>query len=360
MTHNTTAPAARYIALAAATTLTIISATCCAIYGWSLGLHHSLALAGLLAGAAFAAEALKPLAVIATVDALRDWRLLTASLFALLAAVLISYSVAAELSLAATIRGDHAAERAAKSDRLSRARQQYDRAETELNKLAPARSHAELKPTIEALRATPGARCDVPKTSPDFGPISRRVCSRVHQLDAEAARHSHRMTLQRRMESAEAILSGGKGRVQADPLAASLVAYGAAMGWSVQPEQLAPWLALLPVLLLELGSALGLLLARSLNTSTAERSSVQSVFSPEGKGTGGDEDEPPAGSTKGKVLELLEENGGRVRSGQRGLAALIGVSASRINQVLQELAAEGIVRVNASQRRGTLVELAAA
>ena len=130
MEDRLTTPVARRIAFAGATTLTVISATCCALFGWQIGLHHSVVLAALMGGAALAAEALKPIAVVAAIDAGRRWHLLSAGLFALLAAVLITYSVAAELSLSSTVRGDLAAQRAAATESHKRAQQRYVTSDT--------------------------------------------------------------------------------------------------------------------------------------------------------------------------------------------------------------------------------------
>jgi len=61
---------------------------------------------------------------------------------------------------------------------------------------------------------------------------------------------------------------------------------------------------------------------------------------------------------KANVVKLLNQNGGKVHGGQRGLAALIGASRTRFQQVLKELVEEGRVFVSIDRLKGTTLQLA--
>ena len=61
----------------------------------------------------------------------------------------------------------------------------------------------------------------------------------------------------------------------------------------------------------------------------------------------------------GNVVDLLKARGGRIEGGQRAIAKTLGLSKSRVNEVLHELAAAGAVSL-ATSRSGTMVSLAAA
>lgn len=57
------------------------------------------------------------------------------------------------------------------------------------------------------------------------------------------------------------------------------------------------------------------------------------------------------------VVELLRERGGKLEAGQRAIGKLLGVSKSRVNQVLHELAEAGALTLDTS-RSGTRLALA--
>ena len=59
----------------------------------------------------------------------------------------------------------------------------------------------------------------------------------------------------------------------------------------------------------------------------------------------------------GNVVDLLKARGGRIEGGQRGIAKTLGLSKSRVNEVLHELAEAGALRL-ATSRTGTMVSLA--
>jgi hypothetical protein len=391
------------------------SAALGAYYGFTVGNASHLALGIILGGAALGGELLKPLAVVGTVDSFRLREFGRAISCATLALVCVTYSLAAELSLAAGSRGDLASTRQDAANAFKSAEGRRARAEAELQTLPLARPVAELEPLIAKLKATPGANgC---KVEPD-GPVSRLTCGEVLTLQAEAARAQRRVELEASIARLSAEIRPGQHAVgHADPLASSLSAYLAATGRTVLPDTIAPWLALIPVLFLEIGSSLALVVVRSLGASpnqTAPReafaapvpSPVEAVppvaapeasvdpiptlpaqAAPEPDTLSGpvmdarpdmDPPEPPKPARKARrtrddghpaprggqrlganVVDLLKARGGKLEGGQRGIAKALGISKSYANELLAELAASGRVKLTTG-RTGTRVELPAA
>lgn len=377
--------AARRIAFCGAFLMISASSALGAYFGFTVGAHQHVALGVIFGAAALGGELLKPVAVAGAIDAFRAREFLRGLTCLLLAAVCVIYSLAAELSLAAGSRGDLAATRneVAEAGRVAAARR--TRAEAELQELRPARPVSELEPLIAKLKATPGANgCD---RTPD-GPVSRRICGEVADLQAEAARASRRAELEAVIAAPIPTFADGVAAVKdADPLASALSAYASALGYRVRPEALAPWLALVPVLFLELGSALALVVARSVGpgqpapapavatASVAAQTRAQvepePVAEPETKScpapnrrrprrNDDDQDGPRPGRGKrrlGNVVDLLKARGGQIEGGQRTIARALGVSKSRANEVLHELATLGRIKLRIS-RVGTVVSLA--
>ncbi len=382
------------------------SAALGAYFGFVLGAHQHLALGLIFGGAALGGEILKPFAVAGAVDAFRSREFLRGLTCAALGTVCVLYSLAAELSIAAGTRGDMASARQLSADAVQGARERRTRAAAELAELPAARTPAELAPLIAKARATPGANnCDGP---PD-GPVSRKVCGDVLAMQSEAARAQRRAELSATIADADKVLAAKSANPiatagAADPLASALSAYLSALGRSAHADAIAPWLALIPVLFLELGSALALIVVRSIGAtplprppapapipapmqpspapaalpaasalpaepsalvapipaepSTVAAPSADAARKPR-KGRGDDDGGmPPGGQRRLEPLaDVIRANGGRLQGGQRGIAKLLGVSKSRANELLHELAAAGAVRL-ATGRRGTVVELA--
>lgn len=315
-----------------ATLLIASSAALGAYYGFTIGAHYHVALGVVFAAAALGGEILKPLAVVGAADAVRSrdgGRFIAA---ALLAVACIGYSLASELSLAAGTRGDTAAARAAEIETRQAAQDRRARAVAELAALPVARPVDELNALAKRLRGAPGANGCVREPN---GPISRRICGQLADLEAEAARSLRRQQLEAVAAEADATIAARAAPVgTADPLATAIAAYGRALGFNAAPEALAPWLALIPVLFLEIGSAFALMAVR---TSPPRRGPDQA-----------------AGAT---VIELLKAKGGELKGGQRGIAKALGLSKSRANELLHELARAGRICLETSAQ-GTSVRLA--
>lgn len=363
MKPDTIGRAIRCIGVAGAVLLIATSAGLGAYFGYTAGAHVHAAIGVAFAAAALGGEMLKPLAVVGAFESakLRQWGRALAC--AVLAAVCVVYSVAAELSLSASGRGDLVAARRASVELEAAAKARASRAEADLAVLAPARPASVVAPLIAKLRAAPGGdECDAPKSA-----AGRKVCASIAELQSEAAGSEHRAALESAIADARSVSRGGGPAIgEADALAAALAAYGRAVGFAVEADRLAPWLALIPVLFLEFGSALALVVVRALpgaatgpDTPATAPASGNSGPDSSGGGTRRTVARPARPRLGAQVVELLKARGGTLEGGQRGLAKMLGLSKSRANELLKHLAAAGEVVVSTS-RTGTRVQLASA
>lgn len=242
------------------------------VYAWQVGSQNTAVVLGIpvLAVAAvlmaLSLELAKPFAVASAMASFRSFAFVQGILLTVLAVAAVTYSLTAELSLTAMLRFDSMARRealvkasAAQDDSLRRLSERYDVARQELESLAPARASGELQAEIESLVLTPGAgNCAVVD-----GPVTRRVCPRVADLRVELARAQRREQLNAEMASTTK-LALPRLEVEpvtvADPGATALSTYLSRVGVVAQPTLLAQWLVLIPVLALEIGSAVAAVL----------------------------------------------------------------------------------------------------
>ena len=155
----------------------------------------------------------------------------------------------------------------------------------------------------------------------------------------------------------------------ADPLADAVAVYAGALGWKLDAGKLLPWLALVPVLFLELGSALAVVVVcgvdhRDTQARVATGGVVSQSAAPElsqeaprdvSRGTPAKRPkakrkdcEPPSSGTgddgpmRGLVAMLEPLRDGRVVDlSQRKLARALGVGKSSVNRILHELTVRG-------------------
>ncbi len=216
------------------------------------------------------------------------------------------------------------------------------------------------------------------------GRVTREVCPRVAALKIEKARADRRAEL-------EAVLaaplpttaatsnvhqqSPDKSVRDADPGASALATYLAALGFALPAKALTDWLALVPVIALELGSALAGVLVQAVSwPNRAGASQIrrpEEVYEPiraeaaEPVGHVGhfkqiaapDDVGQEAERVKNAILGQLKERG-EVAASQRGLAALIGTSRPTVRRAINTLMLAGIVMAEAT-RNGTVLRLAA-
>ena len=255
-----------------------------------------------------------------------------------LGVVAVAYSVTSELALMSASRGDLAAERLRASETGNIARDRYANAKAELARLAPSRTILEVEALIGA-----------------FKPICRTVrgeavCSKPVPLIAELARAKRRRELEAELADAGARVSSGPTVTVADPGASALVTYLSVLGISASAGLVAQWLNLVPVLALELGSALaGVLVASVSHRRVKTLMSTPLLLTVP---TAVERDRVSQG-----IVRRLQANGGSLRGTHRSLAQEIGVDRNAVARALNSLVASGVIFVATSKRHGSLLRL---
>lgn len=360
----------------------IASAGFGAIYAWHTGSYHGPVLGALSVLMALGLEGAKPFAIEGVFAALRSWSIGRAVAMAALGLVAVAYSLTAELSLIASIRADNATERTLAGDSADAARARYNDAKRELDALPSSRPAGTVAAEVERLRTTPGlASCD-DTSAKGYGPITRRVCAEIATLRAEMETAAQRERLRQTLAAAERDMATTPPTTKGEPAASAMATYLAAFGISVAVASLSEWLALMPVLALEIGSALALVLVHGTNVGTGapkngtrgpiealrfRRTAVPSVS----KGaSAGAANESPDRNTVTPTLEArnaplkialvahLREAGGSLRTGQRALAKALGTSTTELHRTLHALAATGVIALTAAPT-GTELRLVA-
>jgi MarR family len=373
------------LAAISAAGLVLASAGFGAVWAWTAGSQHGLAMASLMVVMAVALELAKPLSVSATFTEFRRLAVVRGSALALLAVVAIVYSLSAELSLMAGARTDLIAQRTADAKTAKSVDGQRDRIEAELAMLANVRPAATVKAEIDGLMLDPR----VGGCSSVDGPRSRAVCPRVATLRADLGNAERRERLEADLAG---LLSTGPATATdkpADAGAHALVVYLSALGFVLPERLLSDWLVLISVLALEGGAALAMVLVQSVSghqtppvvEQITERQAEtrperpQSAPTPAKPGQTEPEPDPtpprkrtPKPTAKrtqrnakrrlGSVVRLVTANGGKVTGSQKALAKRLGVSKTRVHELLRRLEAAGVVRLRTS-RTGTTVALAA-
>jgi len=317
----------------------IASAGFGAVFAYRIGIEHSYLLAGLTVLFAVTLEGIKPLAINAAFQSLGAWPVIRGLCLALLGLVAVAYSLTSELALMAASRGDLAAHRAAESFAAQSNRDRHQRAKQELDSLKPTKPVAEL----EALRKSWHQRMG--KNDPWF-------------YEPELARTKRRLEL-------EAVLRTNTSIAPkiADPAATLLVTYLAALGITASVEVVATWLNLVPVLALELGSALAVVLVASVAPRSLPETTVtlpvSQVISPEKPAPG-----PPVtretaterDRVASQIMSHLRANGGSARGSYRALGKMLAADRNTVGRALNSLAAAGLIALEAS-RQGSLLKL---
>ncbi|MBI1648336.1 hypothetical protein [Hyphomicrobium sulfonivorans] len=379
----------RIATTASAAALIAASAGFGAFYAWTTGNHHGPVIGALSVCMAIGLEAAKPFAIEGVFTALRSWSPIRAAALAVLGVVAVTYSLTAELSLMAASRADASATRSQAAIAADAAKARYDAARHELATLPVTRPIAALEAEIARLKTTPRlAPCD-DTGSKAFGKVSRKVCGEIAALTAEAATTARRTELQTALAAAESDLASAPLATDADPAAAALVTYLGALGVDADAAELSRWLALVPVLALEIGSSFAVLLAGGTHpvpsrpkgvpdsvSRTALKGAAEAIASdlpPLGtvpapaedaaqravsEASSAQPDGAPAGALKDTLLEHLKEHGGAIRTGQRGLAKALGTSTSELNRTLHALAAAGVIALSTAPT-GTELRLVA-
>lgn len=347
--HPHTSTNLRTIAATGATLLVSASAALGAYYGFQVGSHQHLALGVVFAGAALGGELLKPFAVHEAIASLGRWHILRGVACLLLATVCVVYSLAAELSLAAGSRGDLAASREAQAQAIAARAGTLKRAQKELAALPVSRPAEQLQAKIDGLLLTPGADGCLEIN----GKVTREVCPQVAALKSEKA------IAERRTELETTISESGTAPIDhvvqsGDPLAGAVAVYAGALGWSWSAEAVLPWLALIPVVFLEIGSALAVVVVRSIGGPPPQ---IPAIEAPEVV-----QAQPvkrrarkPQERALGAMADRLQRAGGTIEGSQRQLAKKLGTSKTSIHRAIHALVAAGLATVSVSQAGTRLV-----
>ncbi|WP_171946466.1 helix-turn-helix domain-containing protein [Hyphomicrobium sp. CS1GBMeth3] len=322
--------------------LVVASMGFAASFAWVMGSTYGLFLSITMVLMAVGIELGKPLAFSAAISALREWRLIPALALSTAGLAAVAFSATAELSLNATMRGDLVAQRSSNADEVASANARYLRVEYELTALAPSRPAAEIQAELDGLLLRPG----VDGCREINGPITKEVCPRVAELRAEAARAQRRGELLLELKSAEADRKASPAVSQADPGAAALSAYFAALGVPVPTEKLSLWLPLIAVLALQTGSATSALLVQAMRPKPVEPAVPASQTPEKGSGTPMDPDPPSAGtepSDRRGIAKWLAAHANGAAISIRKLARETGLSKSALHRELHRLKEAGLL-----------------
>jgi len=377
------------IAATSAALLTVASAGFGCYFAWTQGAHHGPVLATCAVAMALGLELSKAFAVEATFTCFRTLAIGRGLAMLALAVVAICYSLTAELSLMATTRGDAAAQRAKVSDTVRDDRAELARLLSERSAMpayspATADTVATAREGVAAAERTRSAECA--KRGPNCRAretdeaaaraalskaiADKAVTDRAAKLDADA------VAVRARLAKAAPVAAA------ADPAAAALASYLRLIGVAIPAPILSEWLVLVGVIALELGSALSIVLVRSVSggprwaLSTAgapqtpaalartkpvdRQKPVPSSVPPRPRtasvGANSAASRPSRGQSARtrqsgskdaaatKIVDTLREQGGRAPGGSvRRLGAMIGERRSTTWNALAALIASGVI-----------------
>ena len=336
----------RVLATSGAIGLVLASAGFGALYAYKVGIQHSIVLAGLSVLMVLALEAVKPLAISAGIDL---WKRCTgpAALLLTLGGISCAYSLTAELSLISMSKGDIVAERQAQATTARNAERDRNRIEAELAAIGITQPSASLSAELSSLLSDSRLKgCTSPLSNWRLQAISTE---KVTPLRSELATAERR----EKLEASLAQLPSVAAKV-ADPGSVALATYLAALGVNLSAEAIAQWLILIPVLALEIGSAMAGVLVQAVSQSPAK-----GVSEPPKKPANRREPpkpEPAAGkdNVAKAIVQELQAAGGSLSRSERGLARLIGTSKPTARRAIHGLAAAGIIALEAT-KAGTML-----
>jgi hypothetical protein len=196
------------------------------------------------------------------------------------------------------------------------------------------------------------------------GPVSRAICPQVATLNGEIARTRRRAELQGDIANLTGAMPAAVGT--ADPASSAISAYFAVLlGVHLPATAIAQWLVLVPVLALELGAALAMVLVEAIalpdkadDSQPVDRSDEQLVpvaYSlsghpakdrgrVRGRRTGKKQPVRANAAVQTRILDAIKAKGGRLEAGSvRTIAQLVGGRKSTVHAALGMLIAAGAV-----------------
>jgi hypothetical protein len=343
----------RVVASLGALGLVIASAGFGALYAYKVGIQHGIILAGLSVLMAVALEAIKPLALSAGLDALKAGSSKAVpALLLTLGGISVAYSLTAELSLISMSKGDLIAERQAQSTDAGNADRDRKRIEAELAVIGITRPSASVQAELDGILADD--RLKGCKEKLDSWRLAATCTDKVSPLRSELYTAEHREALERQLSAGHTLAAK-----DADPGSTALVTYLSALGFTVPAAVVGQWLILVPVLALEIGSALAYVLVQAVSSSS-EPHRVNASHYPVAPGpmvqAHSTASETATTKVKAAIVDHLKAHGGKVQGGERGLAKLIGSSRGTMKRAINGLVLTGIVAAEAG-RNGTMLRL---
>jgi hypothetical protein len=401
------------LAYVAAALFTLASGGTNLIYGWSKGTDTatSLVWAAVSVGVSIIFALSWP-ALIISLDR-RQWARAVLVLIALL--VTGTYSVSAALGSAMGGRANAAIEEKDTKDRKAKAQAAWDAAKaeldtltakpttelqslidaakTELAKLPATRSVAEIEASLRAARRDPyryscalingslGISCPKLDAEKARALQRERLTAKIggwagEMEQADQRRSEQREKAQAAMDKAATELAKNGPAKIANSDAVALASYLSALGIETTADRVNKLLVLLAVICVECGGGLALAVGMALGDGTVVGSAAVADFgkasrsapshpSPtavrETLANGGEDGSvrtarSPHSPTRARLLQLIAEGKGGLRADQRSLGEALGVSATRIRQLIKELVAAGTIRVRTSST-GSLITL---
>ena len=350
----------RIIVSVCAFALVSASAGFSSVYAYRIGIEHSLLLAILTVLMALALEGIKPLAIASAFKAFASVHLIKGLVLAALGMVAVVYSLTSELALVSMTRGDLVAKRQATINHSIGANDSYKRAPKELSRLKPSRPVGELEAAISAIQNLPGIMIEGRPCGGVYnGPVTQTNCPKLHALKAELARSDRRTKLQAIL-NAHVELSHSKHESSvkvADPGSTALVTYLGALGIVVSIEVVSQWLNLVPVLALEMGSALALVLVQAVGTLDLLGGSIPVVQDQAvQKSTPRKGGSPNKSAVEAKIIRHIYSNGGHLHVSERALAKALGSTKPTIRRAIQSIFSNGTILTTTS-KNGTKILL---
>jgi hypothetical protein len=372
------------------------------LYGWSKGTDAATSLVWAAVSLAVSAVfALSWPAVLVSLDH-RRWSRAAMAFVALL--LTGTYSVTAALGSAMGGRANAAIEAKDAGDRKTRAQATFDAAKAELELLIVAKPAAELQSLIDSAQAD---LAKLPTTRPigELEALMRRGCrvgttlagqmkSSCPKYDTELARAWERKNLSNRiaeltndiaradqrradqrdkakaaMEKAASELTTTGPQKVANSDAVALAAYLQGLGLDIDADRVNKLLVLLAVLVIECGGGLSLAVGMALGDKTPNNRSVHTEVVRSArqhptkarvtpaKIAPAHTVHTPALPSRDRLLDMVRNANGVLRTGHRALGEALGISATRAGQLLKQLSADGAIRVRAG-KTGSLITLA--
>ncbi|MFT3732981.1 MAG: hypothetical protein QM780_16435 [Hyphomicrobium sp.] len=331
------------------------------------------------AAASVASDVLKALTPLLIVWAIARRDVLRTIAGVVVLTVTASYSLTSALSYSHASSENATNSRTAANDVYERAKVAYREADEALKALAPSRSVDELDAKISALLVDPLAGdCHTID-----GPVSRRVCPSVAELRTERAIAVERARLQGELKAAQGKLDRLPPPKVADPTTEAIAGVWARVATPPSPDTISTWLGLSGVLLIEVGSIFGLLVASGVDTAMAKEIEAAAPSTPPPTTIGGPEAVAPiidaacvvhtetlppcvpvaVKRKRGRPSLIADDSleklkaiarDGKVTATHAAIAGALGVSKPTAKKQLRSLEKSGAVRMKTGPRGASI------